>query len=124
VTNPLNLSPARRAANLYGWADRIRAHAQEQGRPLTVREWRRVIDLEQRAASLFTPALPAIADVCPALEQWRAEVLADRRRTPLEQAAAWELTALAAEIAGRAGEAATARRKAAVIVHRATRGAA
>jgi hypothetical protein len=37
---------------------------------------------------------------CPALEQWRKQILDGPRRSPLERAGAWELTSILEELAG------------------------
>jgi hypothetical protein len=44
--------------------------------------------------------LESLVNNNPALEQWRANVLHDRRRPPLDRIAAWELTSVKCEAVG------------------------
>ena len=67
-------------------------------------------------AERVTARLGDLVELCPALERWRALILEAPRRSPLEKAAAWELTALAEEMHGNPVEAEIARQYAAEVV--------
>ena len=75
-------------------------------------EQKRVIDQLQAGQ----PPLPF--DTCPALEKWRLSVLNDRKRSPLERIASWELTALQCEADGNLELAEAARETARLLVTR------
>lgn len=53
--------------------------------------------------------LEALVELCPALDRWRTRILESPKRSPLERAAAWELTALLEELEGHFLEAEFAR---------------
>ena len=60
--------------------------------------------------------LLALDEACPALERWRALILKSPRRSVLEKAAAWELTALVCEENGDRYGAEAARENAADVI--------
>ena len=75
-------------------------------------------ELKREVGQLTADRPPLPFETCPALERWRAAVLEDRRRSPLERVAAWELTALQCEADGNLELAEAARETARLLVSR------